>query len=245
MVLTLISCISDSVASSVEQLQKHNLDDQAQSKNAQQQINVLDDQKLDLIEQVKSLQAQAENLETYNHYLDKLLTDQEYEKNVIKEQIDSVVVTRRGVVPLMVSMLENLQQFVDLDAPLLIAERQQRLTQLQNMMKKANVSDAEKFRRLLESYQIEAEYGSKMGEYQGSLSIDGIERTVNYFYLGRVVFVAISLDAKNVWVWERKNNQWLEADVSYAAEIEKGIRIAKKNDIPALLELPLLSEVNE
>ena len=83
-----------------------------------------------------------------------------------------------------------------------------------------------------------------MGQYQGGLTLDGIERTVNYFYLGRVVFVAVSLDSKSVWLWNRDDNKWLSIDASYARDINKAIAIAKKTDIPALLKLPLLSKVN-
>lgn len=231
-------------ATELKQLQKTSLTDQQQSQQAQLSINKLDEQKRALIEQVKTLQAEAESLEVYNQYLARLLTDQESEKISLTEQIKGVAQTRQGLVPLMISMLENLNNFVELDAPFLIEQRQQRLAQLQQMMNKADVSDAEKFRRLLTAYHIEAEYGSKMGQYQSDLTVDGIQRTVNYFYLGRVVFVAVSLDSNNVWLWDRSDSSWVSIDSSYARDINKAIRIAQKTDIPALLKLPLLSEVN-
>ncbi|WP_372881735.1 DUF3450 domain-containing protein [Psychromonas sp.] len=237
-----MSCTSYSLATSVEQLQKHSLTDQSDNIQAQLKINDIDDQKTALIVEVKTLQDEAQSLELYNQYLDRLLTDQDNEKASLITQINSVKHTRQGLVPLMVRMLDNLEQFINLDSPLLAQERQDRLARLKTMMAKADVSEAEKFRRLLESYHIETEYGSKMGEYQAPLRINGIERTVNYFYLGRVVFAAVSLDGKNVWAWDRAGNQWREIDASYAADIEKAIGIAKKSDIPALLRLPLLSE---
>ena len=231
-------------AADVVQLQKTSLNDQTKSQQAQRNINQLDEKKRALIDQVNSLQAEAESLEIYNQYLARLLADQEGEKLSLNAQINGVVETRQGLVPLMMSMLENLQTFINLDAPFLVNERQERLIQLQKMMEKADVSDAEKFRRLLTAYHIEAEYGSKMGEYQGDLTLDGVQRTVNYFYLGRVVFVAVSLDSNSVWLWDRDNNGWLSIDSGYARDINKAIRIAQKTDIPALLKLPLLSEVN-
>jgi len=242
MCLALISCSIYSWATSVTQLQKHSLSDQSQNIRAQLKINGIDDQKSALIVQVKALNAEAQSLELYSQYLDRLLIDQNKEKASLTTQIKSVQDTRQGLVPLMVRMLDNLEQFIELDSPFLAQERQTRLTQLKTMMTKADVSEAEKFRRLLESYHIEAEYGSKMGEYQGPLNVNGVERTVNYFYLGRIVFVAVSLDGKNVWAWDRASNQWLGIDATYASDIEKAIRIAKKTDIPALLRLPLLSE---
>jgi hypothetical protein len=240
--LTLISCSSYSWATSVTQLQKHSLTDQSHNIQTQLKIDDMDDQKIALIVQVKALKDEAQSLESYSQYLDHLLTDQNNEKTSLITQIKSVQDTRQGLVPLMVRMLDNLKQFIELDSPFLAQERQTRLTQLKTMMTKADVSEAEKFRRLLASYHIEAEYGSKMGEYQGALNINGVERTVNYFYLGRIVFAAVSLDGKNVWAWNRASNQWVVIDDAYASDIEKAIRIAKKTDIPALLKLPLLSE---
>lgn len=229
-------------ATDVEYLQKKTQRDQSKSQQAQLKINQLDTQKNALIEQVKSLQAEAQSLEVYNQYLGRLLADQANEKLSLNAQISSVTETRQGIVPLMMAMLEGLQTFIELDSPMLTTERNTRLLQLQDMMEKADVSDAEKFRRLLTAYHIEAEYGSKMGQYQGDLTLDGVDRTVNYFYLGRVVFVAVSLDSKNVWLWDRDNDNWLSIDTSYARDINQAIRIAKKTDIPALLKLPLLSK---
>ncbi|WP_169337478.1 DUF3450 domain-containing protein [Psychromonas hadalis] len=241
----LLLCFSSVVyATDVEKLQKNTLIDQRQSQQAQLKINQLDTQKIALIELVKSLQAEAQSLEVYNQYLGRLLADQANEKRSLNTQISSVTEIRQGLVPLMMSMLENLQAFIELDSPMLITERQARLLQLQNMMQKADVSDAEKFRRLLTAYHIEAEYGRKMGQYQGNLTIEGVVRTVNYFYLGRVVFVAVSLDSKSVWLWDRDSHHWLTIDASYARDINQAIRIAKKTDIPALLKLPLLNKVN-
>lgn len=233
-----------SQATDIEQLQKSSMNDQHKSQQSQLNINTLDEQKRVLIEQVTSLQAEAESLEIYNQYLALLLVDQESEKSSLNSQISGVLETRQGLIPLMMSMLENLQAFVALDAPFLTTERTLRITQLQKMMAKADVSDAEKFRRLLTAYHIEAEYGSKMGQYQDALILDGVERTVNYFYLGRVVFVAVSLDSNSVWLWDQKAHHWMVIDSSYARDINEAIRIAQKIDIPALLKLPLLSEVN-
>ena len=232
-------------ATSIEKLQASSITDQLKSKQAQNNINQLDAQKMRLVEEVKSIQAEAESLAIYNQYLSRLLADQNSENSALEVQIKSVTETRQGIVPLMITMLENLEKFINLDSPFLITERHERLTQLKNMMNKSNVSDAEKYRRILTAYHIEAEYGSKMGQYQAGLNLNGVERTVNYFYLGRVVFVAVALDSKNVWMWDRTNTQWLSIGATYARDINKAIGIAQKTDIPALLKLPLLSKVDQ
>ncbi|WP_434341335.1 DUF3450 domain-containing protein [Motilimonas cestriensis] len=233
------------LAASVTQVQQQALNDQQQARQSQHTIDQLDDNKLAIIQKVKQLQAEAEQLEQYNVYLTELVQDQASEVASYQQQIIDVKETRQGLVPLMVKMLDNLAQFVALDAPFLLDERQQRISQLQQMMNKADISEAEKYRRILTAYQIEAEYGSKMGEYQGELALDGTTRTVQYFYLGRVAFVALSLDGKAVWSWDRNQQQWLSVDNAYAQDVKQAIAIAKKTEIPNLIKLPLIAEVSQ
>lgn len=230
-------------AASVSQVQQQALSDQQQGAKSQEKVAQLDDSKLAIIAQVKQLEAEADQLEQYNVYLNELVQDQAKEVASYQQQIIDVKETRQGLVPLMVNMLDKLAQFVALDTPFLLDERQQRISQLQQMMNKADISEAEKYRRILTAYQIEAEYGSKMGEYQGELTLDGTTRTVHYFYLGRVALVALSLDAKDVWSWDRKQQQWLSVDSGYANDVKQAIAMAKKTEIPGLIKLPLIAEV--
>ncbi len=240
----LLSCTS-AWATNVSQLQQTEIKDQQASKQSQRQVNTLDDERLQLQFEVRKLLSEAQSLEQYNAYLTRLVDDQQTEVDSLHGQIEGVKETRRGMVPLMLSMLDNLDSFVQLDAPFLADERQQRVSQLKAMMDKADISEAEKFRRVLQSYQVESDYGSKMGYYQGELTLNGEKRTVNFFYLGRMVFVAQSLDSQSNWVWDRIQTTWVELEQGYGLGIQKAIRMAKKTEIPDLLALPLVSEVTQ
>ena len=61
--------------------------------------------------------------------------------------------------PLMSRMIGALEEFVEVDVPFLIDERRRRVGNLLDIMGRADVTVAEKYRRLVEAYQIENEYG--------------------------------------------------------------------------------------
>lgn len=62
----------------------------------------------------------------------------------------------------MYKMIDGLKNTVKNDKPLRAEQRYQRIEKLETMMTIANVSDAEKYRRILEAYQIELDYGTSL-----------------------------------------------------------------------------------
>ncbi|MBJ6907612.1 DUF3450 family protein, partial [Vibrio cholerae] len=83
-----------------------------------------------------------------------------------------------------------------------LGRRGPRAAKLDDLMTRADVADAEKFRRILEAYQIEMDYGTKLGIYQGKINLDANEKVeADVLYLGRVSLVARSLSGDKFWSW--------------------------------------------
>ena len=80
----------------------------------------------------------------------------------------------------MLKMIDALDQFVELDMPFLLEERRQRVAFLRTLLERSDVTVAEKFRRLLEAYEIENDYGRTIESYKGSLDVDGASREVDF-----------------------------------------------------------------
>ena len=97
-------------------------------------------------------------------------------------QLGEIETTSREVLPMMQKMLATLDQFVKLDVPFLLEERTNRVAQLKDMMTRADVSISEKYRRIVEAYQIEMEYGRTIEAYQGKVG----DKTVDFLRAGRV-----------------------------------------------------------
>ena len=109
---------------------------------------------------------------------------------------------------------------------------------LQEMMTRADVTISEKYRRIMEAYQIELENGRTRDSYDGVLTKDGVERTVSFVRLGRISLMYQSLDGAETGYWDAASKQWV-VDNSYAAAVAEARRVAKKDGAPDLLTIPV------
>jgi hypothetical protein len=105
-------------------------------------------------------------------------------------------------------------------------------------MIRADVTDAERYRKIMEAYQVENEFGRTIEAYQGELNLDGKTRQVDYLRVGRVGFYYQTLDGNETGVWNQKQKGWMDASKSTNG-VRLGIRMANKQTAPDLLRLPL------
>jgi hypothetical protein len=192
------------------------------------------------------LQEEVDNLAVYRDHLTKLVGNQEAELASLNDQLVEIKTTRQGIVPLMYKMLEGLAVVIDNDKPIKRQQRLARLEKLQQMMAQADVSDAEKYRRILEAYQIEIDYGTKLGVYQGTIHVSSFKDLlhVELLHLGRIALVARSLDRQFYWQWHEPQSQW-QAITEQTAEINKAFNMANKQIAPSLLKLPVSIAITE
>ncbi|BCO17786.1 DUF3450 domain-containing protein [Alteromonas sp. McT4-15] len=206
---------------------------------SQEKINGITDQIDSKLQQFKTLMKEIEGLEVYNSQLRKQINSQEQEMADLNAAIDEVSVVERQITPLMMRMIDGLEQFVALDVPFLPEERANRVADLRAMMDRADVAASEKFRRVMEAYQVEMDYGRTMEAYSGIHTINGQERDVEFLRLGRTALMYQTRDASMQGVWNKQTRQWEELDSSYRTQITKGLRMAKKQLAPDLLMLPV------
>ncbi|PMH46122.1 hypothetical protein BCU68_08595 [Vibrio sp. 10N.286.49.B3] len=227
-------------ASSIDAAQKvANKTNQA-SAQSQKVIDSSAEKTLRYKAEIEQLQDEVDNLAVYRNHLLALVDNQAQELASIDEQIEEIKRTRQGVVPLMYQMIAGLKQIVENDKPIRLTQREQRVEKLENMMSIANISDAEKYRRILEAYQIEMDYGIKLGIYQGQISLtEATQVKAEIMYLGRISLIARSLAGSKYWSWDVSTQQWQELDNAYSAEFDKAYAVANKQAAPSLIYLPI------
>lgn len=209
---------------------------------SQAKVDKIADQTASLLQDFKTVNKQIEGLRVYNTQLEKQIASQLRVISELTTSIDQVTVMERQIQPLILRMLEGLQQMVALDAPFLKAEREERLQQLIAIQERSDVSVSEKFRQVLEAYKIESEYGRKLEIYKDTLEIDGQEREVNILMVGRVALVYQTTDTQKSGAYNRKTGQWESIDSGdYRAAILKGLKIAKKQATIDIMDLPVLA----
>lgn len=206
---------------------------------AQALIDKLSDDTDALAAEYRKALQETESLKVYNTQLEAMLVAQDKEVASIERQIGEVDVVQRQITPLMLRMIDTLEQFVRLDVPFLPEERAQRVAGLREMMGRADVSLSEKYRRLMEAYQVESEYGRTIEAYRGTLEAAGQQRTVDFLRVGRVALMYQTLDGQEVGFWDRQAGAWQELPGEYRSPVKQGLQIAKKQVAPDLIRIPV------
>ena len=190
--------------------------------------------------QYRSLLKQIEGLETYNKQLSTQVASQENLIQRFDESITQVALIERQMLPLVAKMADSLEKFVELDLPFHTDERQERLAFIQDNLVAADVDVAEKFRQVIEAYQIENEYGRKIDTYQDIVNLNGIDHEVDVLRVGRIAMVSQTKDTKTSARWNNDNKTWEILDnVTYRNAIRNGIKMAKKQASINILTLPI------
>lgn len=206
---------------------------------SQAAIDKIADETDKLLSEYRTIMTQMDNIKVYNQQLSDLVKAQEGERQSLMTQIENVSSVEREIVPLMQRMIATLEQFVALDVPFLLEERNQRVQGLRTLMARADVSTAEKYRRLMEAFQVENEYGRTIEAYSGSLETNGQTRTVDFLRFGRVVLAYQTLDGAEQGVWDNKAKQWIVLPETYRGALKQGLAIARRQAAPDLLVLPV------
>lgn len=210
-----------------------------QAQAAQDQIDEVVDQTRDLTDEYRSVMKEVDGLVVYNTLLQRQIEDQEQELANLRQSIDSVTVIERQILPLLTRMIEGLERFVALDMPFLSEERTARVNNLKNLLERSDVTAAEKFRVVMEAWQIENDYGRTIEAYTGELDIDGNNREVDFLRIGRVALLYQTPDGVNSGAWDQANRQWVAVGSQYRNAIRQGLRLARDQVGPDLLLLPI------
>jgi hypothetical protein len=210
------------------------------ARKSQAKIDRLADETRDLLSDYKTVTKQIDGLKVYNGRLERQIQNQMKRVTSIDESISQVTVIQRQMTPLVIRMIDGLEQFVELDVPFEKEERLQRIQFLRDNLDRADVTVAEKFRGVLEAYNIELQYGRGVDTYRGTIDLGGTKRDVDFLRVGRIALVYQTTDGALAGAWDKSAGAWVELPSGeYDAAIRKGIRIAKKQATIELLSMPV------
>ena len=208
------------------------------AQQSQERINNIVEGTRSLEDDYRAINKEIDGLKVYNRLMSAQTNGQSAVLEDIALSMEQVDVINRQIFPLMERMIDGLDQSVALDVPFLMEERTKRVNTLKDTMERSDVSVAEKFRKVMEAYQIENEYGTSSETYTQSLTLEGITRSYNILRVGRIGLYFQSDDAKITGRWDNAERQWVMDD-SARSEIRKGIRIAKQLIAPELIVIPV------
>jgi len=235
-----LACVgSNAIADPLEDLHNAERVIHKASAKSQDKINNYYEQGQILFGEYRAVVDERENLKVYNDYVASLVNNQQEGIDSFNEQIQEIENTKKNVVPLMFKMIDTLDAFVKADVPIRSVERLGRVKTLRENMSRSDITVSERYRQVLEAYQIEKDLGSMVVAWQGPLNVEGRERTVDFVQVGRIAYMAQSLDMKSAWLWNNGKREWSKLDEEYLRPIAHTIRIARTQSTPDLVKLPI------
>jgi hypothetical protein len=204
---------------------------------SQQRVTSLAQQTSDLLAEFRAVVRETESLKVYNDSLEAIVQDQRDEVLSINDQLEGLEATNRGVVPLMLEMIDMLGQIVENDMPFRLEERRARVQRLQDMMNQADVTTSEKYRRVMEAYQGELEYGRTTEAYSEPLPTTG--QTVEFLRVGRTLLVYQTSDQDTTGWFNPATRAYEQLPEKYRLEVKEGLAIARNEKAPNLVVLPV------
>lgn len=207
------------------------------SAKSQQRVTGLARQTQDLLSEYRAVVRETEALRIYNDNLERVVVDQRDEIQSINRQLVGLEDTNRGVVPLMLEMIETLDRMVEADIPFRIEERRARVQRLRDMMDQAEVTASEKYRRVMEAYQGELEFGRTTEAYSAALPTSG--QTVDFLRVGRTLLIYQTSDGTVTGWFNPATRAYEELPDRYGLEVRNGLAIARNEKAPDLVTLPI------
>jgi hypothetical protein len=210
------------------------------TERSQQRVDQLDAQTQALLSDYRANLKQLEQLNRYNASQQRQVAAQRRELESLRKDIDNISGLQRAVQPLMEDMLDALERFVEADLPFLPDERRQRIVRLRQILEDPDRSAAQRYRLIVEAYQIENEYGRTIESYRGRVAADGREyENAEFLRIGRMALIVKTDDDALLKRFDPKRREWVDLDRSFIPHVRTGLRIAREQLPPDLMTVPV------
>lgn len=213
----------------------------ASAVRSQHKIDSVESDTRDAERQYRAVNKENDGLSVYIEQLNKQLKNQQNELNNIDSSIRQVTLIERQITPLMLRMIESLELFVAADVPFQKEERTARIANLRDLMGRSDVTVAEKYRKVMDAYQKEMDYGRTIKTYRSTLDLAGTadSREVDFLRVGRLSLMFLSLDGQSLGIWDQEAKVWQPLESEYKAKLTTALRIAREQAAPSLIKIPV------
>jgi len=206
---------------------------------SQQRIDQLDDQTATLLNDYRANLKQLEAARRYNQSLERNIESQTRDIVRLQEDIENVSGLQRAMQPLMEDMVSKFSDIVNADLPFLIEQRSARAARLGGILNDSGQSAAQRYRLIVEAYQIENEFGRTVGAYNGTMGSGEETLTGEFLRVGRIALIFKTPDDSVLRIWDKSQNDFVNLNRSYLQDVKFGLRMAKEQTAPDILFVPV------
>lgn len=212
---------------------------QQSEKVSQSKIDTMDDDTSLIVNEYKTVSKQIEGLIVYNAQMRKQIQVQEERLKEIDKTMKEAQIMQRQIPPFTRRLLAGIEKSIELDLPFHLADRKERIAFAKAAIDNPTVSPAEGLRQVLETFNVEMEYGRKIDSYKDTILVGEQQREVNVLRVGRLALIYQTSDENVTGAFDNRKKEWVELDGSYRNPTKKGLRIANKLATVDMLELPV------
>ncbi len=229
-----------SSADTIGEIERQGVDRTADGRRVQQQVDALHEESRDLVDDYYAHLKLVDGLKLYNAMLQRQLNNQAEEIQILQTSIAEVATVERQILPIMSRMIDGLEQFIGFDVPFLLDERQNRVADLRALLPRADVTVAEKTRRVMEAYQIENDYGRTIEAYRGKLDLDTASFDADFLRIGRVALMYRVVGSDDIGFWDQSNNTWVPLSSGrWRRYVDQGLKVARQEIAPELISVAI------
>ncbi len=214
------------------------------TRQSQERIDRIDSRVQELLGDYRAALKQLEQLNRYNQSQQRQVDAQRGEIESLTQDINNIASLQRAVQPLMEDMLGALERVVEADLPFLIDERRSRVARLKSIMDDPSRSPAQRYRLIVEAYQIEAEYGRTIEAYRSDVEAGGrLYEDVDVVRIGRLLLAFRTDDDAVLKRFDPNSRSWVDLDKSFLPDVKTAMRIAREQIPPDLIHIPVTAPV--
>ncbi len=211
----------------------------AAERQSQERINALEEDRTDLFREYRATLQRIESQKLFVEQQRVYLRSQENEIEDLQRQIEEVDDVTISLLPMQLEMIDNLEEFIRLDVPFRLNERLNRVEALRELMDRPDVPSSEKYRKIVEAYEIEAEFGRKLTPWEGRFGDGPDAPLVDYLLIGRVAWVYMFKDESRLGVWDAEAGEWRDLGGAYRTDIRQAMRMANETATPNVFLAPV------
>ncbi len=206
---------------------------------SQTRIDALEERRGDLFREYRATLQRIESQELFLDQQRVFLQSQANEIDDLQRQIEEVDDITISLLPMQFEMIDQLETFIMLDIPFKRDERMKRVADLRALMDRPDVPVSEKYRKIIEAYEIEAESGRKLTYWEAPFGDGPDAPLVDYLLIGRVAWVYMFKDESRLGLWNSEEGAWDNLPGSYRGDLRQAIRIARETATPNVFLAPV------
>lgn len=211
---------------------------QRAARESQARVDRLDEEAQALREKRRAAEWRAMQLSAYAEQLEQQAVVEERKRAELEAELARITSTGTDLLPLMRRMVAELETFVANDLPFLQQARRQRVADLEALLEDPQRSDADKFRRVLEAYRTEVDYGHSLGAEDVELDCAGARGKATLVRVGRIGLYCLAAGGTAAY-WDAAAARWQALDEDGVEAVRRALAVARAEAPPELLVLPI------